>query len=178
MCGAAEQQWYTLTRSSAHDRVTGRLRMGFSWEITVRSLLTLKLSIMERVLAQRVEILCMLHPVQPQKAMEWLTMDTPSAHQAAQDHPSPNLHSQVIVSHVVSPQPPTPGLFLCFPFPPKPRQSSCWACYQCNFSKPMSGLLPQAFLSDCRILRTCVRQKASQEREVLQGHANCSAPAF
>ncbi|KAK9867091.1 hypothetical protein WJX84_006946 [Apatococcus fuscideae] len=91
----AEQQWYTLTRSNAHDRVTGRLRMGFSWEITVRSLLTLKLSIMERVLAQRVEILCMLHPVQPQKALDWLSLtEPPVTHQGNVEHPSPNLHSQ------------------------------------------------------------------------------------
>ena len=92
---AAEQQWYTLTRSNAHDRVSGRLRMGFSWEITVRSLLTLKLSIMERVLAQRVEILCMLHPVLPQKALGWLLpTETPDSQQASQDA-APTMHSQV-----------------------------------------------------------------------------------
>lgn len=71
--------------------------MGFSWEITVRSLLTLKLSIMERVLAQRIEILCMLHPVMPAQALDWLLPeDTPALQQDHYQHDTgPRLHSQV-----------------------------------------------------------------------------------
>ncbi|KAK9815754.1 hypothetical protein WJX72_009012 [[Myrmecia] bisecta] len=66
------KRWYTLARRSAHDSVAGRLKLGFAWDVTARSLLTLKLAMLERVLAQRVEILCMLQPVPAQVAADWL----------------------------------------------------------------------------------------------------------
>ncbi len=76
--------------------------MGFSWEITVRSLLTLKLSIMERVLAQRIEILRMLHPVLPDKALDWLLPDEPPAPEQVhhdQHDAGPSVHAQVTLNN-------------------------------------------------------------------------------
>ena len=44
-------------RRSAADAVRGSIRLSFSWDVTARSLLNLKLAALERVLAQRTEVL-------------------------------------------------------------------------------------------------------------------------
>lgn len=67
----AEPRWYTLMRRAAGEEVGGRLRLAFEWDITARGLLALKLAALERVLAQRTEILCALHPVPPARAAAW-----------------------------------------------------------------------------------------------------------
>jgi hypothetical protein len=59
-------------RRDAADAVAGRLQLGFAWEITARSLLSLKLQALENVLAQRQEILCALSPVPPSVAYKWI----------------------------------------------------------------------------------------------------------
>lgn len=66
-----EAKWYTLMRRAAGEEVGGRVRLAFEWDITARGLLALKLAALERVLAQRTEILCMLHPVPPATAAAW-----------------------------------------------------------------------------------------------------------
>ena len=70
---AGGRRWFTLTRSTATDDVHGRIRLGFTWDVTARSLLQLKLGVLERIFAQRLEILCMLKPVLPQTALRWTT---------------------------------------------------------------------------------------------------------
>ena len=51
--------------------MSGRLQLAFAWDVTARSLLTLKLRCLEHVLQQRREILCMLSPVGAQQALHW-----------------------------------------------------------------------------------------------------------
>ena len=47
---------------------SGQLQLRFVWEVTARSLLTIKLHALERVLDQRREILAALQPVLPETA--------------------------------------------------------------------------------------------------------------
>ncbi len=58
-------------RRAAGEEIGGRVRLSFEWDITARGLLALKLAALERVLIQRTEILCMLHPVSPRMAAAW-----------------------------------------------------------------------------------------------------------
>lgn len=58
-------------RRDAGDSVSGRLQLGFAWDVTARSLLSLKLQALENVLSQRQEILCALSPVPPSTAYKW-----------------------------------------------------------------------------------------------------------
>ena len=81
--------WYDLMRRSAEDKVSGAIRLSFAWDVTARSLLTLKLSALERVLAQRVEVLCMLNPVSAETAMEWAKEDSEAADSSAPDSKVP-----------------------------------------------------------------------------------------
>lgn len=62
-------------RRSASDKVGGAIKLSFAWDVTARSLLTLKLNALERVLAQRVEVLCMLNPVKAETALQWAKED-------------------------------------------------------------------------------------------------------
>lgn len=48
-----------------------QVRLSFEWDITAKGLLGLQLEAMERVLVQRVEILCMLSPVPASRALGW-----------------------------------------------------------------------------------------------------------
>lgn len=59
-------------RDRATDDVSGRIRLGFAWDVSARSLLRLKLAVLERIYAQRQEILCMLRPVLPQTSVRWV----------------------------------------------------------------------------------------------------------
>jgi hypothetical protein len=47
------------------------LQLRFVWEVTARSLLTIKMHALERVLAQRQEILAALQPVPPLVVRGW-----------------------------------------------------------------------------------------------------------
>lgn len=69
------KMWYDLMRRSAEDKVSGAIRLSFAWDVTARSLLTLRLKALERVLAQRVEVLCMLDPVSAETALSWAIED-------------------------------------------------------------------------------------------------------
>ena len=73
MCAlaAGSKHWYTLMRRDAGDSVSGRLQLGFAWDVTARSLLSLKLAALENVLAQRQEILCALNPVPASVTQRW-----------------------------------------------------------------------------------------------------------
>ena len=51
------------------------MQLSFAWDVTARSLLNLKLAALERVLAQRTEILCMLNPVDAATALAWAKED-------------------------------------------------------------------------------------------------------
>lgn len=62
-------------RRTAGDKVSGAVRLSFAWDVTARSLLTLKLNALERVMAQRVEVLCMLNPVTADIALQWAKED-------------------------------------------------------------------------------------------------------
>lgn len=62
-------------RRSAADNVSGSIRLSFAWDVTARSLLNLKLTALERVLAQRTEVLCMLNPVPVETAIKWARED-------------------------------------------------------------------------------------------------------
>lgn len=48
-----------------------QVRLSFEWDITAKGLLGLQLEAMERVLVQRMEILCMLDPVPASRALGW-----------------------------------------------------------------------------------------------------------
>ena len=63
-------------RRSAGDAVSGSIRLSFSWDVTARSLLNLKLAALERVLAQRTEVLCMLNPTGADLALKWASEDS------------------------------------------------------------------------------------------------------
>jgi hypothetical protein len=63
--------WLPLMRRDAGDAVAGQLQLRFVWEVTARSLLTIKLHALERVLAQRREILAALQPVAPEVVRGW-----------------------------------------------------------------------------------------------------------
>ena len=52
--------------------MSGRLQLEFAWDVTARSLLSLKLAALENVLCQRTEILCALNPVPAAKAFGWI----------------------------------------------------------------------------------------------------------
>ncbi len=69
---ADTRHWFTLRRRSAADSVSGRLQLEFAWDVTARSLLSLKLAALENVLCQRTEILCALNPVPAAKAFRWI----------------------------------------------------------------------------------------------------------
>ena len=62
------------------------MRLAFEWDITAKGLLALQLSAMERVLAQRQEILCMLSPVLAARAMAWAKLQDPRHHDAKVRH--------------------------------------------------------------------------------------------
>jgi hypothetical protein len=64
--------WLPLMRRDAGDTVSGQLQLRFVWEVTARSLLTIKLHALERVLAQRQEILAALQPVPPAVVKSWV----------------------------------------------------------------------------------------------------------
>lgn len=68
---AGKERWFTLIRRTPHDTVQGRLCLAFAWDVTARGLLQLKLAALERVLAQRTEILSMLHPVPADVTTGW-----------------------------------------------------------------------------------------------------------
>ena len=68
---AGNKTWYPLMRRDGKDAVGGQLRLGFAWDVTARSLMSLMLKALEHVLQQRREILCMLAPVSPHTAMTW-----------------------------------------------------------------------------------------------------------
>ena len=74
-CRAGSKHHYTLRRSGPSDEVTGTIALGFAWDITARSLLLMKLATLERVLAQRVEILCLLRPTAPRVVQAWVEAD-------------------------------------------------------------------------------------------------------
>ena len=86
---ADTRHWFTLRRRDAGDNVSGRLQLEFAWDVTARSLLSLKLAALENVLCQRTEILCALNPVPASRAYKWLQKapDTPQSHKAGW-HPS------------------------------------------------------------------------------------------
>ena len=65
--------------------MSGRLQLEFAWDVTARSLLSLKLAALENVLCQRTEILCALNPVPAAKAFRWIQKGpaTPKAPQQA-----------------------------------------------------------------------------------------------
>ena len=69
-----------------------QVRLAFEWEITAKGLLALQLSAMERVLAQRQEILCMLSPVLAQRALGWAKHKDPR-HRDAKVGPRPGMSS-------------------------------------------------------------------------------------
>lgn len=71
-CAADTRHWFTLRRRDAADAVSGRLQLEFAWDVTARSLLSLKLAALENVLCQRTEILCALNPVPAAKAFGWI----------------------------------------------------------------------------------------------------------
>ena len=73
-------------RRSAGEAVSGSIRLSFAWDVTARSLLNLKLAALERVLAQRTEVLCMLNPTHADKALSWAREDA-QQHQLAQPEP-------------------------------------------------------------------------------------------
>ena len=52
--------------------MSGRLQLEFAWDVTARSLLSLKLAALENVLCHRTEILCALNPVPAAKAFRWI----------------------------------------------------------------------------------------------------------
>ena len=54
-----------------------QVRLAFEWDITAKGLLALQLGAMERVLAQRQEILCMLSPVLAPGALAWAKQKDP-----------------------------------------------------------------------------------------------------
>lgn len=64
--------WYPLLRPDGSRTSCGRLTLGFHWEVTSRSLLELRMRVLERVLGQRKEILASLTPLGPAEAREWL----------------------------------------------------------------------------------------------------------
>lgn len=74
--GAGSKHWYTLMRRDAGDAVSGRLQLGYAWDVTARSLLGLKLAALENVLSQRQEILCALNPVPAHVAHRWTLEST------------------------------------------------------------------------------------------------------
>ena len=57
--------------------VAEQVRLAFEWDITAKGLLALQLGAMERVLAQRQEILCMLSPVLAPHALAWAKQKEP-----------------------------------------------------------------------------------------------------
>ena len=59
---------FPITRAMACFR---QVRLSFEWDITAKGLLGLQLEAMERVLVQRLEILCMLDPVPASRAIDW-----------------------------------------------------------------------------------------------------------
>lgn len=63
-------------RRSAGEAVSGSIRLSFAWDVTARSLLNLKLAALERVLAQRTEVLCMLSPTNADTALKWANEDS------------------------------------------------------------------------------------------------------
>lgn len=71
--------WLPLMRRDAGDTVCGQLQLRFVWEVTARSLLTIKLHALERVLAQRQEILAAVRPVQPAVVRSWAPPDSTAA---------------------------------------------------------------------------------------------------
>lgn len=68
---AGSPVWFPLMRRSAADIVSGELELRFLWDVTARGLLNIKLTALERVLAQRREILAALQPVPLQTALKW-----------------------------------------------------------------------------------------------------------
>lgn len=63
--------WFPLMRRTSSDVVSGRVQLRFSWDITTRGLLAIKLAALERVLAQRQEILAALQPITANTSMHW-----------------------------------------------------------------------------------------------------------
>lgn len=75
-CCAGSKHWFPLMRRSAGESVSGSIRLSFAWDVTARSLLNLKLAALERVLAQRTEVLCMLNPTSADTALKWAQEDS------------------------------------------------------------------------------------------------------
>lgn len=70
--------WFPLMRRGAADAVSGQLQLRFVWDVTARGLLTIKLAALERVLAQRREILAALQPVSPEEVLAWMRPPEPA----------------------------------------------------------------------------------------------------
>ncbi|KAK9800258.1 hypothetical protein WJX73_008605 [Symbiochloris irregularis] len=89
------RRWFTLMRNSASDDVHGRIRLGFTWDVSARSLLQLKLDVLERVYAQRLEILCMLKPVPIMTSQRWISAYEASKQAAEKNGSSAAPHTQL-----------------------------------------------------------------------------------
>ena len=69
-----------------HSSCSGQLQLRFVWEVTARSLLTIKLHALERVLAQRQEILAALQPVPAAVVRSWAPADGDAMQAEAAEH--------------------------------------------------------------------------------------------
>lgn len=92
------KHWFHLMRRSAGEAISGSIRLSFAWDVTARSLLNLKLAALERVLAQRTEVLCMLNPTHADKALSWAKEDA-QQHQLAQPEPKEKVRHKVEICH-------------------------------------------------------------------------------
>lgn len=63
--------WYPLMRRTARDDISGRVQLRFHWDVTTKGLMSIKVSAMESVLAQRREIIAALQPIQSSEAIAW-----------------------------------------------------------------------------------------------------------
>lgn len=63
--------WYPLMRRSANDEISGKVQLRFHWDVSTRGLMSIKMSAMESVLAQRREIIAALQPIQSLEAISW-----------------------------------------------------------------------------------------------------------
>lgn len=69
---AADPTWYMLTRRSGQQHITGQIKLAFEWTFTREAILQLEVVELERILAQKLEVLAMLQPLPSNKVAELL----------------------------------------------------------------------------------------------------------
>lgn len=71
--GGKAPQWYNILRVTGNQQFSGQVQISISWSFTREALLASELSVLERLLEARQEVLALLHPVSSSRVAQLLS---------------------------------------------------------------------------------------------------------